>query len=111
MQHYPIEWRDATQDGYPGWLEVAFAGEKTISEVHVFSTQDNLAAIAEQFDEALPFTQHALQDLDVEYWTGTDWQSVPGGTVRNNGRVWVKVAFPPLKTTKIKVVVRRALAG
>ena len=106
-----VEWHDATQDGYPGWLEITFAGQKTISEVDVFSVQDNLAAVAEQFDETVPFTQHGMQDLDIQYWTGTDWQSVPGGAVKDNNRVRVKIAFPPLRTTKIRVVIRRALGG
>jgi hypothetical protein len=105
-----VRWREAPPDDSVGRLDVTFAGEKVISEVHVFSTQDNLAAYAELF-EALPFTQHGLQDFDVEYWTGAGWRPVPEGAVTNNNRVWVKIAFPPLRTTRIRVVVRRVLGG
>jgi Carboxypeptidase regulatory-like domain len=92
-----------------GKLDVPSAEEKQISEVHIFSTQDNLAAAAEQFDETLPFTEHGLQDFDVEYWTNDGWKPVPGGAVTVNERVWLKIAFPPLRTAKIRLVVKGVL--
>src|SRR3712207_8245327 len=33
-------WHDSTKDAYPDWIEVAFAGERSISEVHVFSRSE-----------------------------------------------------------------------
>lgn len=89
-------------------LDVAFAEEKKISEVHVFNTGEGTAAIA-QAVEALPLTQRGLQDFGVEYLTDEGWKPVPGGTVTGNERVWVKIAFPPVRTAGIRLVVRSVL--
>ena len=34
-------WKDSTPSTYPDWVEVTFAAAKTISEIDVFSVQDN----------------------------------------------------------------------
>ncbi|HET7462475.1 MAG TPA: carboxypeptidase regulatory-like domain-containing protein [Longimicrobium sp.] len=103
-------WHDATPDGYPDVLEVAFVAAATISEVDVFSIQDNYASPAEP-TEAMTFTQYGVQDFEVQYWTGSAWVRIPGALVTGNDRVWRKVTFPPLTTTKIRLVVTRALAS
>ena len=59
----------------------------------------------------MTFTQFGVQDFDLEYWTGSMWQLVPGGSIVNNNKVWRKVTFPPLTTTKIRVLVERGVAG
>lgn len=101
-------WHDATADLFPDALEIAFAGQRRITEINVFSVQDNINAPAEP-TETMTFTLYGLQDFDVEFWTGTTWQVVPGGAVTGNNRVWRKFTFAPLMTTKIRVVVRKAL--
>jgi subtilisin family serine protease len=103
-------WHDATQNAYPDWLEVTFAGQRTVSEVSVFSVQDNFGAPAEP-TEAMTFSQYGLQDFDVEYWTGSAWAVVPGGAVTNNNKVWVRLLFAPLTTNKLRVVARRGGGG
>jgi subtilisin family serine protease len=103
-------WHDATPNSYPDWLEVAFAGAKTVSEVHVFSVQDNYASPSEPF-EGLQFTKYGVKSFTVEYWDGVAWQALPGGTVTGNTSVWSKVTFAPVTATKIRVVVTSALAG
>jgi hypothetical protein len=103
-----VSYRGAPPDGSIGWLDVAFTGEKKISEVHVFSTSEGTAGIAE-VAEALPFTQRGLQDFGVQYWTEEGWKPVPGGEVTGNERVWVKIAFPPVRTRGIRLVVRGVL--
>ncbi|HSU17724.1 carboxypeptidase regulatory-like domain-containing protein [Longimicrobium sp.] len=92
------------------WLEVQFPAQATISEVSVFSVQDNQAAPAEP-TEAMTFTQYGVQDFQVQYWTGSAWVRVPGGAVTNNDRVWRRIAFPPLTTDRVRVVVTRAAGG
>lgn len=114
--HYPTApttgsaWHDATPDAFPDWLEVAFPAAETIDEIDVFSLQDNFNDPVEP-TEAMTFTQFGLQDFDVQYWTGSAWQTVPGGSVLNNNKVWRKISFPPLTTAKVRVTVNRALAG
>jgi hypothetical protein len=103
-------WHDSSNNTYPDWLEVTFGGSKTISEVDVFSVQDNVFAPQEP-TEALTFTKYGLRDFDVEFWDGAAWQIVPGGMVTGNDKVWRKLTFPPVTTTKIRVVAKAGLAG
>ena len=37
-------WNDATAASFPDWLQVDFAGARTINEIRVFTVQDNYAA-------------------------------------------------------------------
>jgi hypothetical protein len=114
--HFPTSpttgsaWQDGTPNVFPDWLEIAFTGQKTISEVHVFSMQDNFNSPVEPTED-MTFTQFGLQDFDVEYWTGSAWQLVPGGSVLNNTKVWRKISFAAVTTAKIRVTVKRALGG
>jgi hypothetical protein len=103
-------WHDSSGNDFPDWLEINFGGEKTLSEVHVFTVQDNYAAPSEP-TEQMPFTKYGLTEFDVEYWSGSAWQVVPGGAITGNNKVWRKLTFPALKTSKIRVVIRGALAG
>lgn len=114
--HYPSApatgsaWHDATPDAFPDWFEVAFPAPQTIDEINVFSLQDDFNNPVEP-TETMTFTQFGLQDFDVQYWTGSAWQTVPGGSMLNNNKVWRKITFPPLTTTKVRVMVNRALAN
>ena len=101
-------WNDATGNVWPDWLEVDFAGAKTIDEVDVFSLQDNYTAPVEP-TRTLTFGQYGLTDFTVQYWDGTQWLAVPGGVVSGNTLVWRQVTFTALTTTKIRVLVTGAL--
>jgi hypothetical protein len=103
-------WQDGTTAGWPDWLEVRFDAARTIEEIDVFTVQDNYAAPLEP-TLSMTFTKYGLQDFAVEYWTGSAWAPVPGGTVTNNTRVWRQFNFTPLTTSKIRVSVTRALAS
>jgi hypothetical protein len=72
--------------------------------------QDNLSAPAEP-TAAMSFTKYGVTGFRVDYWTGSAWQTVPNGLVVSNSKVWAKVSFAPLSTTKIRVVVRKGAAG
>jgi peptidyl-Asp metalloendopeptidase len=103
-------WVDATSGAYPDTMEIAFNGAKTISEVGVFTVQDNFQNPAEP-TESLTFAQYGVADFDVQYWDGGAWATVPGGTVTGSNRVWSKFTFFPVETTKIRISVRRGLFG
>jgi subtilisin family serine protease len=103
-------WRDATNNAYPDWLQVDFAAPTAVDEVNVFSLQDNYTSPAEP-TEAMTFTKYGVTVFDVQYWTGSAWATVPGGSVTNNGNVWRKLTFPSVTTTRVRVVVSNALAG
>ena len=80
-------WNDATPNAFPDWLEVDFSGTKTISEVDVFSVQDNYQAPSAP-TPTMTFSLYGLTDFQVQYWTGTQWLTVPGGIVSGNNLVW-----------------------
>ena len=103
-------WTDATQGAFPDWLEVTFAGPRSISEVNVFTVQDAYAAPSAP-TEAMTFTKYGATAYQVQYWTGSAWAPVPGASVTNNNRVWRRFTFAPLSTTKLRIVVTGGMTG
>lgn len=55
------------------------------------------------------FKRFGLTDFDIEYWDGAQWVPAPGGQVRGNDKVYVRVRIPPVETDRIRLVVRNAL--
>jgi uncharacterized repeat protein (TIGR03803 family) len=103
-------WKDGTPQTFPDWVEVTLAGAKSISEIDVFMVQDNPTnPVAPTL--TMTFSTYGLRDFTVQYWTGTAWQAVPGGVVTGNTLVWRKLAFTPITTTKIRVLVPFALTS
>jgi serine protease len=103
-------WNDASQGSYPDWLQADFSTIRTIAEIDVFTLQDAYTAPVEP-TETLTFSQYGITDFEVQYWTGSTWQTVPGGSVTGNNKVWRRFTFAPVATTKIRVLVLGALAG
>jgi hypothetical protein len=102
-------WSDGTGNVFPDWVQVDFAGAKTIEKIDVIALQDNRSAPVEP-TPTLTCTGCPL-DFTVQYWTGTSWQAVPNGVVRNNTLVWRVFTFAPLTTSKIRVLVERSATG
>ena len=86
----------------PQWVEVAFNGSKTINQIDVFSLQDNYQNPIEP-TESMTFSLYGLTSFEVQYWNNGAWTTVPGGSVSGNNKVWKKITFAPLTTTKIRV--------
>ena len=103
-------WNDGTQNASPDWIEVRFAGFKTIDEVSVYSMQDNYSAPVEP-TPAMTFIYWGLRAFEVQYWDGSGLAPVPGAGVTNNNLVWRRFTFVPITTTKIRVFITRALNG
>ena len=95
---------------FPDWLQVDFNGSKTIDEVDVFTLQDNPATPAEP-TETMTFSLYGLTSYDVQYWNGSAWATVPGGSVTGNNKVWRKFTFAPISTSKIRVLTNGAADG
>jgi len=55
--------------------------------------------------ETMTFSLYGITDYQVQYWNGSSWLTVPGGTVTGNNKVWRKLAFPNLTTDKIRVYI------
>ena len=97
-------WEDATQT-VPDWLQVTFAGPSTIDLVNVFSVQVNGNSPVEPTPTLTSYI--GVEDFTVQYWNGTTWVNVPGGSVVGNNLVWRSVSFAPITTTAIRIFVTK----
>ena len=97
-------WFSAAGATKPDWIEVSLNGSKTIDEIDVVTLQDNHVNPVDP-TEATTFTQYGLTAFEVQYWNGSAWQTVPGGSVTGNNKVWRKFTFPAVTTTKVRVLI------
>ncbi len=97
-------WNDATENVVPDWIQVDFAGSKTIDEINVFSLHDNYT---QENNPTLTqtFSLYGLISFNVQYWNGSTWVTIPGGSVTGNNKVWRNFAFSPITTSKIRVFI------
>jgi hypothetical protein len=103
-------WNDATSGSYPDWVEVAFSAPRTIDEIGVFTVQDAYWDPAEP-SETQVFSQYGITSFDVQYWNGSVWVTVPAGVISNSNKVWTRLTFPAVQTSKVRVVVNSSLNG
>jgi RHS repeat-associated protein len=61
--------------------------------------------------EATTFSVYGLQGFDMQYWNGSAWATVPGGSVSNNNKVWKKFTFAAITTAKIRVLTNASPDG
>ena len=101
-------WNDNTIGYFPDSLEFAFNGTKSISEVDVFTVQDGNATTP---TETMTFTKSGNTAFDVEYWDGTSWKIIPGGSISGNNLVWRKITFAAVSTNKIRMIIRGSQSG
>ena len=97
-------WNDGTHYAWGDWLQADFGSAKSVAEINVFSVQDSYSNPTEP-TEVMTFTQYGITDFEVQYWNGSAWQAVPGGSVTGNNRVWRRFVFTPVVTSKIRVLV------
>lgn len=97
-------WNDNTQNSVPDWIQVDFAGSKTIDEISVFSLHDNYT-VENAPTETQTFTLYGLLAFNVQYWNGSSWTLIPAGNVTGNNKVWRKFIFSPITTNKIRVTI------
>jgi subtilisin family serine protease len=95
-------WHDTTADAYPDWFEVNFGTMRTISEVDVFSIQDAYASPSVP-TPSMTFSRYGLRAFEVQYWTGSGWQTIPGAVVSGNNLVWRQFTFTPIATSRIRL--------
>ena len=100
-------WKDSTPGAFPDTLQINLAGTKTIDEISVFAVRDDYTNTTPP-DETTTTTQYSLINFVVQYWNGSAWVTVPGGTFTNNNKAWVKILFSPISTNAVRVVVNNA---
>ena len=94
-------WANSTAT-FPQWLQVDFNGSKVIDEIDVFSVQDNPSSPVEP-TLSTTFSLYGLTAFDAQYWNGSAWATVPGGSVSANNKVWKQITFTPITTSKIRI--------
>jgi YD repeat-containing protein len=103
-------WNDATSGSYPDWVQIDFAGSKAIREIDVFTLQNNFTNPIEP-TLTTTFSQYGITAFDVQYWNGSGWVTVPGGSITGNNKVWRQFTFSDITTSKIRVLVNSALSS
>lgn len=101
-------WNDATSNEFPDWVQINFAGSKTITEIDVYTLHDTYTTPIDP-TASMSFSTYGITDVDVQYWDGSAWVTVPGGSISGNRQVWRRVTFPALTTDRIRVVVNGAI--
>lgn len=101
-------WNDSSGNVFPDSLQIDFAGTQTISEVDVFTVQDNFAAPVDPV-LGMTFSQHGITSFQVQYWDGSNWTTVSGGNISGNNQVWRQITFAAVSTPRIRVFVTGAL--
>lgn len=99
-------WADKTVSLYPDWLQVTFAGAKTIDEIDVFSGQ----TLGSVDPTPTMSSLYAIADFQVQSWNGSQWVTVSGALVTGNQLVWRKFTFSPITTTAVRVNITRNTA-
>jgi RHS repeat-associated protein len=89
---------------FPQWLQVAFNGSKTISEIDVFSIQNNYTSPSEP-TETMTFSSYGVTAFEAQYWNGSSWVTVPGGAITGNDKVWKRIRFSAITTNKIRILI------
>ncbi len=97
-------WNDLTANTWPDWLQLDMGSVQSVAEINVFSIQDNYASPVEPTED-LTFSLYGLKSFEVQFWTGSAWQTVPGGSVTGNNRVWRRFTFAPVLTSGLRVLV------
>ncbi len=103
-------WNDATANAWPDWVQVDFGAARTVAEIDVFTLQDAYGSPQEP-TETTTFGSYGITDYEVQYWTGSAWQTVAGGSVTGNNKVWRRFSFAAVSTSRIRVNVVRSLGG
>jgi hypothetical protein len=101
-------WNDLTTAVFPDWVQINFAGTKTIDHVVVYTIQDNAGNPVEPTD-AMTFDLYGVTSFQVQAWNGSSWVIV--GSVTNNRYVKRAVAFAPITTDRIRIVGMSAADG
>jgi hypothetical protein len=101
-------WNDGNNYVFPDWVQIAFAGTRTIDRVVVYSVQDNYVSPVEPTD-TMTFTKYGLKGFQVQGWNGSAWVTL--ATVTNNNLIKRSVAIAPYSTSRIRILTTAAPDG
>jgi RHS repeat-associated protein len=107
----PSVWNSAAPGHtFDDWLQIDFNESKTIGELDVITIQDNWQNPSEP-TEAMTFGTYGITSYEAQFWTGTSWQTVSGGSVTGNNKVWRKFTFAAVTTNKVRVLIQASGDG
>ena len=92
----------------PAWLEIDFSSSKTISEIDVYTVQDDYSNPT-YVTESTTFSLYGITNFSIQYWDGASWQTIQ--TVTGNNKVWKKFTFSPITTSKIRCYITATTDG
>jgi len=102
-------WASATANVFPDWVQITFNGQKTISQVIVYTLQDNFVTPVDPPNN-MTFTLYGVTAFQVQGWNGAAWVNL-GAAVAGNNLVKVPVNFAAFTTNMIRVNVTAGLAN
>ncbi len=107
-----VGWNDATDGVYPDSLTINLNISQDLSEIDVYSLQDNYGSPVEPTN-TMTFTQYGLVDFQVQIPDGLGgWEDVPGGNITGNNLVKRRVIFDsPVTTDQIRILVNNSADG
>jgi sirohydrochlorin ferrochelatase len=103
-------WADNTQGVFPDNVEVDFNVSQSINEIDVYTLKDDINS-GSTVNDTTTFNVYGATAYDVQYWTGSVWQTVTGGSISGNNFVKRRFAFASVTTDRIRVVVNAAADG
>jgi len=103
-------WNDATTTVTDDWVQIDFAGVKTINRIDVFSVQDAYTTPVEP-TTTMTFTKYGLSAYNLQYWDGSAWVAIPGASISGNTLIWNEFTFPEVSTSKIRVKINATLGS
>ncbi|MEP6941599.1 MAG: PilC/PilY family type IV pilus protein [Betaproteobacteria bacterium] len=101
-------WNSAYWYNFPEWLQINFNGQKNLTQVIVYSVQDQYWAPAEPTD-TMTFNNYGTVDFTVQGWNGSAWVAL--GSVTGNNLVKRTLNFGAFTTDRIRVNITRGVDG
>jgi hypothetical protein len=104
-------WNDGTANAFPDSMTITFDSLKEVSEIDVFTLQDNYNSPIEPTLGTM-FNLYGITDFTVQYLDNStgSWTNVPNGGVFSNRNVWRQFSFAaPVTTTAIRIYITGAL--
>jgi parallel beta-helix repeat protein len=98
-------WSDGTRGVYPDNVQVNLNVAQSIDAIDVYTLKDQ-PNNGSPVGDFTTFNSYGITNFDIQYWNGSSWVTVPGGSVTGNNRVKRRFSFAsPITTDKIRVVV------
>jgi hypothetical protein len=68
-------WNDASENSWPDWLDITFPTPRVISQIDLFSLQDEYEQPQVPTRE-MTFTRFGIESFSIRWWDGANWQLV-----------------------------------